>query len=398
MHFSKILQIFGGLVLGCIKTKFCKKICVWQHFSSSTRFASFCTAAISKFSQKIGLKNQQFSWKFNKNSANVAKFAKFCQISKISAWESGRFWKMLQNAYLLAKIGADTAENEQHFAEILPTDALWRLCRLRLWRWRHDLAVAHGDLGNAGKERDLLARALRIKERHYGPDHVEVPNRFSKMHFSKMHFSKMHFSKILQIFGGLVLGCIKTKFCKKICVRQHFSSSTRFASFCTAAISKFSQKIGLKKQQFSWNFSKKLQMSQNLQNVVKFQKFQLDNLVDFEKCCKTRIHLQRSAPIQPKTSEILPKLCQKFATTLPKFAKICHPLRRPPGSASRSAWAFPSSPTPWASRPRCPGGTRLPRGTAGNPRCPPRTLKSVMFPSFFSRALAWREPPKATKI
>ena len=32
---------------------------------------------------------------------------------------------MLQNAYFLAKIGADTAENEQHFAEFLPTDALW---------------------------------------------------------------------------------------------------------------------------------------------------------------------------------------------------------------------------------------------------------------------------------
>ena len=27
---------------------------------------------------------------------------------------------MLQNAYFLAKIGADTAENEQHFAEICP--------------------------------------------------------------------------------------------------------------------------------------------------------------------------------------------------------------------------------------------------------------------------------------
>ena len=27
---------------------------------------------------------------------------------------------MPKNAYLLAKIGADTAENEQHFAEILP--------------------------------------------------------------------------------------------------------------------------------------------------------------------------------------------------------------------------------------------------------------------------------------
>ena len=34
---------------------------------------------------------------------------------------------MLKNAYLFVKIGADTAENEQHFAEILPTDALWRL-------------------------------------------------------------------------------------------------------------------------------------------------------------------------------------------------------------------------------------------------------------------------------
>ena len=52
------------LTYGCslyIKTKFCKKICVWQHFSSSTRFASFCTAAISKNSQKIGLNKQQFS-------------------------------------------------------------------------------------------------------------------------------------------------------------------------------------------------------------------------------------------------------------------------------------------------------------------------------------------------
>ena len=28
---------------------------------------------------------------------------------------------MLKNAYLLAKIGADTAENERNFAEILPT-------------------------------------------------------------------------------------------------------------------------------------------------------------------------------------------------------------------------------------------------------------------------------------
>ena len=40
---------------------------------------------------------------------------------------------MLENAYLLAKIGADTAENERNFAEILPktdyypTDPAWML-------------------------------------------------------------------------------------------------------------------------------------------------------------------------------------------------------------------------------------------------------------------------------
>ena len=49
---------------------------------------------------------------------------------------------------------------------------------------------------------------------------------------------------------------------------------------------------------------------QNLQNFAKFQEFQLDNLVDFEKCCKTRIFLQKSVPIQPKTSNILPKFCR----------------------------------------------------------------------------------------
>ena len=51
-------------------------------------------------------------------------------------------------------------------------------------------------------------------------------------------------------------------------------------------------------------------MSQNLQKFVKFQKIQLENLVDFEKCCKTHIFLQKSEPIQPKTSNILPKFCQ----------------------------------------------------------------------------------------
>ena len=51
---------------------------------------------------------------------------------------------MLQNAYFLAKIGADTAENEQHFVEILPTDA-------RPWASR---AVAEASFGpRASKNR-----------------------------------------------------------------------------------------------------------------------------------------------------------------------------------------------------------------------------------------------------
>ena len=56
-----------------------------------------------------------------------------------------------------------------------------------------------------------------------------------------------------------------------------------------------------------------------LQKICKFLlhfKFQLENLLDLKQCCKTRIYLQRSAQIQPKTSEILPKFCQKLATTL----------------------------------------------------------------------------------
>ena len=87
-NFAGFLQFFanfGGLVLGCIKTNFCKKIFVWQHFSSSTRFAYFCTAAISKFPQKIGLKNQQLIlWKFSNNFENVAKSAKFAKFQKFS--------------------------------------------------------------------------------------------------------------------------------------------------------------------------------------------------------------------------------------------------------------------------------------------------------------------------
>ena len=48
------------------------------------------------------------------NLQNFAKFQK-CQLDNLVDFE-----KMLKNAYLLAKIGADTAEDERNFAEDLP--------------------------------------------------------------------------------------------------------------------------------------------------------------------------------------------------------------------------------------------------------------------------------------
>ena len=91
-------------------------------------------------------------------------------------------------------------------------------------------------------------------------------------------------------------------------------------------------------------------MLQILQNFANFQKIQLDNLVDFEKCCKTRIFLQRSAPIQPKTSDILPKFCQNLATTL-RVHYPTGPSCRPPcrgdhvlcGRGRRPGWPPRSS-------------------------------------------------------
>ena len=73
-------------------------------------------------------------------------------------------------------------------------------------------------------------------------------------------------------------------------------------------------------------------MSQNLQNFVKFQKFQLENLVDFEKCCKTHIFLQKSEPIQPKTSNILPKFCQPTLSDVSASERRRTPPRRPSGA------------------------------------------------------------------
>ena len=68
-------QFLAGSFSDVSKRNFATKYAfdnIFMHFSSSTRFASFCTAAISIFSQKIGLKNCEF----HKISENFGKFWK----------------------------------------------------------------------------------------------------------------------------------------------------------------------------------------------------------------------------------------------------------------------------------------------------------------------------------
>jgi hypothetical protein len=64
-------------------------------------------------------------------------------------------------------------------------------------------------------------------------------------------------------------------------------------------------------------------MSQNLQKIAEFQKIQLDNLEDFEKCSKTHIFLQKSEPIQPKRATF----CRNFANRRSRVKKCLKLLR-----------------------------------------------------------------------
>ena len=100
---------------------------------------------------------------------------------------------MLQNAYFLAKIGADTAENEQHFAEILPIGRRVADCARRSWtsRTTTDLLL---DLAEGVAAADDL-----------GPRGVPpfwVANK--RIEISKFKFPRARTYETI----GLVLGCI----------------------------------------------------------------------------------------------------------------------------------------------------------------------------------------------
>ena len=115
---------------------------------------------------------------------------------------------MLKNAYFLAKIGADTAENERHFAEKLP----------KIGNCLHGTASpgAFREAARALPADVLWMTAPRVN------DSALSPRKAARMRDEQVRgvrVSKIRkFCKMLQIVGGLVLGCMKTKFCKKICI------------------------------------------------------------------------------------------------------------------------------------------------------------------------------------
>ena len=103
-----------------------------------------------------------------------------------------------------------------------------------------------------------------------------------------------------------------------------FESSRRDlhnALLCTAPKSHFFQKISRICQNLR-KFSEILRNSQFFKPIFcenfEIAAVQKDaNLVELEKCCRTHIYLQKSVPIQPKTSNVLPK----FAKNWQKFDK-----------------------------------------------------------------------------
>ena len=134
--------------------------------------------------------------------------------------------------------------------------------------------------------------------------------------FRKCIFRKCSFRKFCKFLAGSFSAVSKRKFARKYAFDSIFQALQDLHPFAPLQSQNFRKKKSVwKNSNFREISAKKLQMSQNLQNVAIFQKIQLDNLVDFEKCCETRIYLHRSVPIQPKTNNILPKFCQKLATT-----------------------------------------------------------------------------------
>ena len=107
---------------------------------------------------------------------------------------------MLQNAYLLAKIGADTAENEQDFAEILPKIGNYPTGRYPT----SPASPRHGRERRVAKFRQNVAR-FRLYRHRFLQENTRFAAFFKIYQILKLKFLK--FDKILQILRHLQFFC-----------------------------------------------------------------------------------------------------------------------------------------------------------------------------------------------
>ena len=151
---------------------------------------------------------------------------------------------MLQNAYFLAKIGADTAENEQHFAEILPKIRNYPTGPRGFPERRGPAAslASSGTLRPPAGARSVAPMGRGVARR--------VARSALEAFFENTFFENAFFENFANFWRArsrlyqdenLQENMRSTAFFKlyKICILLHRCNL------------KFSQKIGLKKQQFS---------------------------------------------------------------------------------------------------------------------------------------------------
>ena len=137
---------------------------------------------------------------------------------------------MLQNAYFLAKIGADTARKEQHFAEILPIGR-------RVAGRRQTRRAAGTSPG-----------CRRLHRRVHGAEYAEAGEIGPKCIFEKCIFE--NFRKFCIFSAGSFSAVSKRIFARKYAF-SIFQALQDLHPFAPLQSQNFRQKIGLKKQQFS---------------------------------------------------------------------------------------------------------------------------------------------------
>ena len=81
---AKFCKFLAGSFSAVSKRNFARKYAFDSIYQALQDLHTFAPLQSQNFNKKISLKNQQFSLQFNNNFANVAQFAKFCQLFNIS--------------------------------------------------------------------------------------------------------------------------------------------------------------------------------------------------------------------------------------------------------------------------------------------------------------------------